>query len=139
MQDPAVKHLVEVLTEDMRNRMTGGLERFLTALALDGGRKDFEEWASLPWTKVYLDALKSLGDTVPNANPSDHAGLAKAVGCHSGINLAVKLAEDPTRIFPSIYDGAGVLASRAAKPVVDETYEESPEGEEQEKQNKEKK
>lgn len=129
MKDPAVKHLVDVLVDDMRTRVSGGLERFITSLAIEGGRKDYEEWARSPQTQVFLGALKSLADTLPLAEASDHAGLAKAFGCMSGINLAIKLIEDPTRVFPSVYDGAGILMSREPGKAVDETYDTPPEGE----------
>ena len=132
MTDPAVKHLIEVLVDDMRNRVSGGIERFVTTLAVEGGRKDFEEWAAHPCTVRYLQALKSLSETLPLAEASDHAGLAKAYGMMSGLNLAVRLVEDPTRVFPSIYDGAKNLMAREPKGDVSETYEASPEGEEQE-------
>ena len=126
MTDPAVKHLVEVLTADVRVRMSGGIERFLTRLALDGGRKDYEEWAASPMTRTFLDAVKSLADTVPLAEPSDHGGLAKAFGCLSALRLVVNLVEDPTKVFPSIYDGAGMLMSRTVDGTPIASYETPP-------------
>ena len=124
MTDPAVKHLVEVLVEDMRVRTSGGIERFLTRLALDGGRKDYEAWANDPMTRVFLDAVKALADTVPLAEPNDHGGLAKAFGCLSALRLVERLVEDPTRVFPGIYDGAGSLMSRSAGPIgPEESYD----------------
>ena len=130
MVDPAVKHLVDVLIQDQRERYSGGVERFLTALALEGGRKGHEEWAALPETRKFLDLLKSLSETVPLNNPSDLGGMAKALGCLSGLSLAVRLIEDPTRVFPGIYDGAGNILSRAGrKDDIGETYVAPPEGE----------
>ena len=130
MIDPAVKHLIDVLLQDQRERYSGGIERFLTVLALEGGRKGHEEWAALPQTKLFLDLLKSLAETVPLNNPSDLGGMAKALGCLSGLNLAIRLIEDPTRVFPGIYDGAGnIMARSTSKAEVQETYETPPEGE----------
>lgn len=133
MVDPAVKHLIEVLIDDMRTQTSGGLERFLTTLALDGGRKDYEEWAASPMTRVFLGALKSMAETVPLANASDHAGLAKAFGCMTGLNLVVRLIEDPTRVFPGIYEGAAALMSRQVRSDLDETYEAPADGEDDSK------
>jgi len=130
MVDPAVKHLVDVLLQDQKERYSGGVERFLTNLALEGGRKGHEEWAALPQTRMFLDLLKSLAETVPLNNPSDLGGMAKALGCMSALNLAVRLIEDPTRVFPGIYDGSGVLMNRAMRgEEVSETYDSPPDGE----------
>lgn len=135
MVDPAVKHLVDVLIQDQHERYSGGVERFLTALALEGGRKGHEEWAALPETRLFLDLLKSLADTVPLHNTSDLGGMAKALGCMSGINLVIRLIEDPTRVFPGIYDGAGNIMSRAGrKEDIGETYVAPPENETPEKE-----
>jgi len=132
MTDPAVKHLIDVLIDDMRSHTSGGLERFLTMLALEGGRKDYEEWVSSPMTRVFLGALKSMAETVPLSEASDHAGLAKAFGCMTGMNLVIRLIEDPTRVFPGIYDGAAALMSRQVKGDLNETYEAPADGEDEE-------
>ena len=133
MTDPAVKHLVDVLVSDMRTRPSGGVERFLTRLAIDGGRKDYEEWAASPMTRTFLDLVKSLKDTVPLVESSDHAGLAKAFGCMTAFSMVERLIEDPTRVFPSIYDGAPALMARGtAEDVPVAEYSTSPEDENKE-------
>lgn len=112
MQDPAVTQLVNVLLADQRSRRIGGVERLLVRLSNEAGRKVFEDWAKLEVTRLFVDALKSLAETYPLQNGTDANGIAMAYGCQSGIGLAVRLIEDPTRVFPSIYDGSANLAER---------------------------
>lgn len=124
MQDPAITHLVNVLLGDLRTRYSGGLERFLTLLASDAGRKSFEEWRSDKVTVVFLDALKALAETSTAGVSADQTGITMAFGVSSGMNLAVRLLEDPTRVFPGIFDGEQSLRERQAAPdTVHETYD----------------
>lgn len=112
MQDPATKHLVNVLLEDLKTRYSGGLERLLVRLASVAGQEAFGEWSKNPVTKLFRDALDSLADTCINQFPQSDRDLATAYGCQSGLRLAARLVSDPTRVFPSIFDGEQALVNR---------------------------
>ena len=128
MQDPAVKQLIDVLLADQKTRYTGGVERLLARLSSDAGRQSYQSWRSDPLTALFLDALKALAETGAGGIPTDPTGLALAHGSACGINLAIRLIEDPTRVFPSIFDRD--LTDRAAKAPsvhhINETYEQPP-------------
>lgn len=125
MQDPAVAQLVTVLLSDQRTRCSGGIERLLVRLSNETGRKAFEDWSKHEVTKVFLDALKSLAETYPLRDGRD---VAMAYGCQCGIGLAARLLEDPTRVFPSIFDGTASLAERMTQVAsVEPSYTISPE------------
>ena len=90
----------------------------------------FEEWSKLEVTRMFLDALKSIAETYPLQNTADSNGIAMAFGCQSGIGLAVRLIEDPTRVFPSIFDGTKNLAARMSQLQMPEpAYVTPPDGE----------
>lgn len=130
MQDPAITQLVNVLLADQRSRHTGGVERLLVRLSSETGREVFEEWSKLEVTRMFLDALKSIAETYPLQNTADSNGIAMAFGCQSGIGLAVRLIEDPTRVFPSIFDGTKNLAARMSQLQMPEpAYVTPPDGE----------
>ena len=128
MQDPAVKQLIDILLKDQQTRYSGGIERLLLNLSTVEGQQSYREWKALPVTALFLDALKSLAETGAGGIPADNMGLALAHGSTSGLNLAVRLMEDPTRVFPSIFDSD--LRGRAVVPPsvhIEETYNQSPE------------
>lgn len=130
MQDPAVSQLINVLLADQRSRHSGGVERLLVRLSTEAGREAFEEWSKSEVTRMVLDALKSVAETYPLQNAADSNGIAMAYGCQSGIGLAVRLVEDPTRVFPSIFDGTRSLAARMVQTSnLETTYSTPPEGE----------
>lgn len=104
MQDPAVQNLVSALLANQRSRYTGGVERLIVRLSTPEGREAWEEWKTHPVTVLALDALKSLTEVVPNQFQSDSTGVALAHGAACGAGLAARLLEDPTRVFPSIFD-----------------------------------
>lgn len=112
MQDPAVQNLLSVLQADQRSRYSGGIERFLKHLSTSAGRESWEEWRRSPVTQLIIDAVKSMSDVVPNQYSSDSHGIALSHGAVCGVNLAVRLMDDPTRVFPSIFDGEDALNSR---------------------------
>lgn len=112
MQDPATRHLVDVLLEDLETRYSGGIERLLVRLSSTAGREAFDEWSKNPVTKLFKDALDSLADTCVNRFPQTDRDLATAFGCQSGLRMAARLVSDPTRVFPSIFDGEDALTNR---------------------------
>jgi hypothetical protein len=129
MQDPAVKHLIDVLLDDQRKRYSGGVERLLTRLSTEAGRQSYGEWRKDPLTVLFLDALKAMAETGAGGMASDATGLALAHGSLCGLGLAARLIDDPTRVFPSIFDAD--LRERAESSAtavrVEETYTQPPE------------
>lgn len=131
MQDPAVRQLLDVLIKDQQTRHSGGVERLLSNLSTDTGRQSYSSWRGDPVTRLFLDALKALAETGAGGIPTDPTGLALAHGSACGMNLAVRLIEDPTRVFPSIFDGDirdRAAEASAAGPHISETYDQPPEG-----------
>ena len=131
MQDPAVKCLIDVLLKDQQSRYSGGVERFLLNLSSEAGRESYQAWRNNPVTALFLDALKALAETGAGSIPTDPTGLALAHGSACGLNLAVRLMEDPTRVFPSIFDAdlRGKVEAAASMPHIEETYNQPPDGE----------
>ena len=119
MRDPATDILIQSLLTNAQERYSGGLERLLSYLSGEDGRKRFEEWRELPATKLFVDAIKSLTDTCAAGIQSDPTGIAVAYGVTSGINLAARLLDDPTRVFPSMFEKPS--STKFSGPVV-ETY-----------------
>ena len=117
MTDPAVTHLVNVLLEDQRSRYSGGLERFLQKLSSAAGKEAYEDWKKNEVTKLFLDALKSYSEVCVTGFPDSDRGLALAYGCQCGIRMALRLIDDPTRVFPSIFDGEGRLGKQNKEDV----------------------
>lgn len=131
MQDPAISHLVGVLLADQQTRHSGGIERFLARLSTQQGRESWEAWKANPVTQVVIDALKSLSETGIGGIEQTPIGLALRHGVLCGMGMAVRLCEDPTRVFPSIFDGEKNLAGRQPAPDhVPEDYTTPPQGEE---------
>lgn len=128
MQDPAVTKLMDVLTDDMRTRHSGGIERFLVSITTEAGQKAFREWSAEPVTRLFLDALKSMSETSVNQYPDTDRGLAVAFGCQSGLSMAARLIEDPTRVFPSVFDGVHNLLNRKPANTVGQGYVTPPDG-----------
>lgn len=128
MQDPAVTKLIDVLTDDMRTRHSGGIERFLSSIATEAGQKAFRDWSAEPVTRLFLDALKALSETSVSMFPDTDRGMAVAYGCQSGISMAARLLEDPTRVFPSVFDGVNNLLNRKPANTVGQNYSTSPDG-----------
>ena len=117
MRDPATDTLIQALLSNAQERYSGGLERLLTFLSGEDGRLRFEEWRRHPTTVLFLDAIKSLTDTCAAGLQRDPTGIAVAYGVTSGINLAARLIDDPTRVFPSMFERPGT--SKFSGPVVE--------------------
>jgi hypothetical protein len=119
MRDPATDVLIQSLLSNAQERYSGGLERLLSYLSGGDGRERFEEWRRLPATELFVAAIKSLTDTCASGIQSDPTGIAVAYGVTSGINLAARLLDDPTRVFPSMFEKPGT--AKFSGPVA-ETY-----------------
>lgn len=130
MLDPAVKQLVDVLLKDQQCRYSGGIERLLTRLSSEAGRESYKAWRGDAVTCLFLDALKALAESGAGGIPTDATGLALAHGSACGLNLAIRFMEDPTRVFPSIFDAdlRGRAMDAANAPHIQETYEQPPDG-----------
>lgn len=130
MLDPAVKQLIDVLLKDQHCRYSGGIERLLLRLSTEAGRESYKSWRNDAVTCLFLDALKALAESGAGGIPTDATGLALAHGSACGINLAIRLMEDPTRVFPSIFDSdlRGKAEATANVSRVQETYEQPPDG-----------
>lgn len=128
MQDPAVEHLTKVLLEDMRTHWSGALERFIVMLASDAGKKAYKEWSQDSVTRLFVGAITALAETCIHEYPDNDRGLALAHGCMSGLAMAARLMDDPTRVFPSIFDGADKLMGRKPAENLDTEYVAGPDG-----------
>lgn len=118
MTDPAIQNLVAVLLEHQRIRAAGGLERFLKNLSTQAGQESWRAWRDDPVTRLVVDALKAMAEVQPRGYDTTPTGLALAHGALCGASLAAKFIDDPTSVFPSIFDGEEKLAKAAQPPVV---------------------
>jgi hypothetical protein len=115
--DPAIQNLVTVLLEHQRVRMAGGLERFLKNLSTQVGQESWRAWRADPVTCLVVDALKAMVEVQPRGyDATTPTGLALAHGALCGASLAAKLIDDPTSVFPSIFDGEEKLRKAAEAP-----------------------
>ena len=130
MQDPAVKQLISVLLADQRTRYSGGIERFLRLLSTKEGQESWKKWRDNEVTRLFLDAMKALAETGAAGVDTNPTGLALSHGVMCGVNMAVRMCEDPTRVFPSIFDGEDSLMSKQVSQTVDPDYNTPPVGEE---------
>jgi hypothetical protein len=117
MRDPATDTLIQSLLSNAQTRYSGGLERLLSFLSGQDGRERFNEWRRHPTTNLFIEALRSLTDTCATGLQNDPTGIAVAYGVTSGVNLAIRLLDDPTRVFPSMFELPG--KATAAGPVVE--------------------
>lgn len=117
MTDPAIQNLVTVLLEHQRVRTAGGLERFLKNLSTQAGQESWRAWRADPVTCLVVDALKAMAEVQPRGyDAATPTGLALAHGALCGASLAAKLIDDPTSVFPSIFDGEEKLRKAAEAP-----------------------
>lgn len=117
MRDPATDRLISALLSNAQERYSGGIERLLRFLSGEDGRVQFQAWRHDPTTELFVDAIKSLIDTCAAGIPQDPTGVAVAYGVTSGVNLAVRLLDDPTRVFPSMFEMPD--SPRVSGPVVE--------------------
>ena len=118
MTDPAIQNLVATLLEHQRVRAAGGLERFLKNLSTQAGQESWRAWRADPVTCLVVDALKAMAEVQPRGyDAATPTGLALAHGALCGASLAARLIDDPTSVFPSIFDGEEKLRKATEVPV----------------------
>lgn len=77
----------------------------------DGNREKFMDWLRQDTTAAMLECLRDLSSNIPP--PISSADVHVQYGVTSGLQLAVKILEDPTILFSQLFQPAAAVPPEA--------------------------
>lgn len=125
MENPSIQGVRRVVASAFAARAPGGIRRFIELLSTPEGEKSYRRWREDPMTALFLGAIRDLADSgiLPNVDPTT---VAVEYGYSCGVHLAGRLIDDPTRVFPAVFDGDKAASAQSPSAVPDESYSTSP-------------